>query len=454
MITAVVGVLREKVIAIILGPIGVGTFGLLMSFVNMIGSILTLGLPTSAIRSISQKDSNESSLVLTLRSLLSISALFGLTTLFIFSKRITALLFGSSLYINETTILIISSAIVLLIMESGELAILQAKRQIKTLALSRIFGSLGGALSVIPIYRFFGMKGIPYAIVSMYFFQLLPLLLNNIFFIGRQRIQLRLGFKGYHEMLSIGLYIMVSALLVSVVNLFTKNYIDVNGGTKILGCYEAGNKILNGYVGLMFVVMAKDFYPRISEINTISAKVNHLLNAQVFIAWLILLPLLVVVLLFSDSLVRILYTDDFILAAEFLDIAALGIVFKMIGWVLSYVVLAKGDSRLFFTYELLGNILNLVLNVFLYDIYGIEGLGLSFLLYHVVYALALVLISLRKYSVLLNRRSYGYGGAILSILVILLFCKPHLSFWLKVLFSFSAASLSLIIFFTNWKSYE
>ena len=51
--TILIGIIRSKFIAILLGPIGMGVFGLLSSTISMIASLTNFGLETSAVKDIS-----------------------------------------------------------------------------------------------------------------------------------------------------------------------------------------------------------------------------------------------------------------------------------------------------------------------------------------------------------------------------------------------------------------
>jgi O-antigen/teichoic acid export membrane protein len=78
--------------------------------------------------------------------------------------------------------------------------------------------------------------------------------------------------------------------------------------------------------------------------------------------------------------------------------AALGMFFKAVSWAIAFLYLAKSDSRLFFINELLANIYALVLNVVGYKLWGLNGLGLSFLITYILYLIQVFIFCRKKYA--------------------------------------------------------
>lgn len=426
LLTSLIGIAREKIMAIFLGPVGVGIHGILFSYINLLGTVFSLGLPTSSIKNISEKHGDDERVVLTLRTILTISAILGTLMSVLLSGYFSRILSQNDSEFSQIIILTISIAIFFYVIESGELAILQARRQIKVLAKIRVTGSVAALLLVIPIYVLFGLDGISYALVGLYFCQFLSLI---YFSLALKHFKIsfnpRVLYGDSKEMLSSGFLIMISAVFLSLVNFITKTYISTNAGVEVNGYFEAGNKVINGYVGLLFVVMAKDFFPRAASLNHNEEKLNGLLNDQLYISWLILLPILLAVQLYSDNILEFFYTSQFVETSNFIKIATLGIVFKMIGWALSYIVLAKGDSKVFFTYEVVGAGTSLLLNIWMFNSMGLTGLGVSFTLYNLLFCLTLIIICHNNYDIAVNYRNISKAFGILLLISVLYYLDKN-----------------------------
>lgn len=72
--------------------------------------------------------------------------------------------------------------------------------------------------------------------------------------------------------------------------------------------------------------------------------------------------------------------------------------FKAGSWSVGFVFVPKGDSRLFIINELVGNIYMLIFNMLGYFYFGLEGLGISFLLGYIIYFFQVYIICHNRYS--------------------------------------------------------
>jgi O-antigen/teichoic acid export membrane protein len=86
--------------------------------------------------------------------------------------------------------------------------------------------------------------------------------------------------------------------------------------------------------------------------------------------------------------------------------AALGMFFKATSWAINFILLAKGESRLFFWSELITCIYMFVFNILGYKFWGLEGLGISFLIGYLIYTFQVFIIAKRKYSFSFNSKFY------------------------------------------------
>jgi O-antigen/teichoic acid export membrane protein len=74
---------------------------------------------------------------------------------------------------------------------------------------------------------------------------------------------------------------------------------------------------------------------------------------------------------------------------------------------MGYVILAKGDSKLFIKTALFFNALMLIFNVLGYHFYGLEGLGISFFIYYIVHFFGIKIITAKHYNLKLDKDLIG-----------------------------------------------
>ena len=108
-----VSMLRSKVVALFLGPAGMGIYNLLRQTVDVINKVSSFGLSASSVKYISQEltDGDEQrayKLISVLQNLLWITGTFGAIVLAISASFISKLLFNYFSYINYWNILFLN----------------------------------------------------------------------------------------------------------------------------------------------------------------------------------------------------------------------------------------------------------------------------------------------------------------------------------------------------------
>jgi O-antigen/teichoic acid export membrane protein len=408
LVNIVVSIIRSKLVAIFLGPSGMGIVGLLTSTTDLIGGLTNFGLRTSAVKNIASAyaSGNQELIeieVTILKRLVWITGLLGMTITIVFSSWLSQITFGN----EEYTYAIMWVSITLLFnqLASGQGVVLQGMRQIKYLSLSSIYGSLLGLILVVPIYYFLGIKGIvPVVICTSLLSMLLTWYFANKTKLLSVEVNTEQTWKMGKEMLRMGFLLSMSALLTIGVSYLLRIYINNTGTIADVGLYNAGFAIISTYVGMIFSAMGTDYYPRLSGVSHDVQKTNTLINQQGEISILILGPVLSIFIVFSSWIVILLYSNKFLPVTEMIVWASLGMYFKASSWAIAYIILAKSDSKLFFWNELSFNIYGFLLNILGYYFFGLEGLGISFFLIYFLYFCQIFLVCRKRYNFVFNSK--------------------------------------------------
>lgn len=392
----VVGLIRSKLIAVLLGPYGMGISGLLTSTTGFIAMLTNFGLSTSAVKDVaaahSAGDRNElATTVKVFNRLVMGTGLLGMASTIILSSWLSVLTFGN----YEYTFIFAIVSVTLLIdqLTSGKAVILRGLRQLKYMAKSSVIGSILGLIITIPLYFFWGIKAIPAALILS---SIISLTLAW-FFSAKIKIEsVQISWKDTlaqgKGMIKLGFMISLSGIITLGMSYFVRIYISNNGGIEQVGLYNAGFAIVNTYVGMIFTAMSTDYYPRLSGVSNDVHKYSSLINQQSEMAIIILAPILIVFLVFANLIVIVLYSASFSPIKDMLSYSALGIFFKAASWPIGFIFLAKGDSKIFFLSELLSNIYVFSFNVLGFHFFGLTGLGIAFFLsYFLLYAQVLIL---------------------------------------------------------------
>jgi len=390
-------IVRSKVIAILLGPTGMGVVGLLTSTTALVASMTNFGLETSAVKSVAEAYSTSdqkdlSKTVAIFRKLVWGTGLLGALVTLAFAPYLSQLTFGDRSYTWSLVLL----AVTLLInqLTVAENVLLQGTRQLRSLATANMIGSVASLLITLPMYFFFGLDGIVPALILM---ALTTLVVVSYF--GRKipLDKLTVTWAEVKEkgstMLKLGFFLSLSGLLASLTAYILRIFINNTDGVDNVGLYTAGFQIIGTYVGLVFTAMGTDYYPRLAAVANEDKQRNELVNQQAVIALLILFPIIVAFIFFSPWVIRLLYSSKFEPINEMIIWAAYAMFFKAVSWSIAFQFLAKANSRLFFVNELAVNTYLLILNIIGYHYLGLEGLGISYLVVYIIYLIQVYLVT-------------------------------------------------------------
>lgn len=379
-----IGIVRTKFVAVLLGTTGVGIMGLFNAPLQLILSVTGLGITFSAVRDISEAyNSNDLTrigvTVTTLRRWSWFAGILGLTVTVVMSPFLSEWTFGNRDY--TWAFVWLSITILLQTISNGQKSLLQAGRRLKDLARASVWGSLAGLFTSVPLYYFFGIKGI---VPSLIITAVTSLLLSWHFSRNVEVQAVKMNFRETYEsgksMVKLGLVITVTGVIGFLTTYILNAFISRTGGVDQVGLYNAGWNVIGQSTGLVFAAMTTDYFPRLSAINKDDSKVNKLVNHQAEMVTLILAPILVALIVAMPLLIHLLYTASFLPVVNFASWLLLGILLKGLVWPVGFIFPAKGDLKTFSIIEISALSFDVLANVMGYHFFGLIGLGISFII--------------------------------------------------------------------------
>lgn len=411
-----VGIIKQKFVAILLGTAGMGIQGLYQSAIQMVQSFTSMGLAQSAVRDVSEANGAGEThrigrTVAIVRRLVWITGLLGLIATIVLSPILSKTSFGDYHYILPFVIL----SVVLLLDQicAGQKVVLQGMRRLKDLAKASAIGVTVGLFVSVPLYYFGGTKGIvPSLIATSFTALLLSWYYSRKVQIERVAVTTRESIKGGGLMLKLGIAMSINAILGTALAFVLRAFIRHTGGIEEVGLFTAGFAIMNTYVGMVFNAMSTDYFPRLSAVNKNNEKCREIINQQGEIAVLILAPIIISCIILMPYIIRIIYSEEFLPANDYISWAILGLMFKAASFVISYVFLAKAESKLFVVNETITKIYMIGMEIAGYYFFGLAGLGVAFLLTYLIYSIQVYIISKKRYG-------FGFTGSFLRVFTVL-----------------------------------
>ncbi|HET8804624.1 MAG TPA: O-antigen translocase [Aequorivita sp.] len=405
-----ISIVRSKFVALWIGPTGYGITTLLTSTLTLIMGMTNLGLDKSAVKEISFNYTQENPLKVSrtiqiLKRLVWFTAIFGSLIMILGSPWLSEIAFENEEY--TFSFVWISVALLFNQLSNGQLAILQGLRKLNKLAKANLYGNLLGLLITLPLYYFYRIDAIvPAIIISSFIAFLFTFYYSQSEKFGTVKITNKEAFVEGKPMIQLGVMLSISSIIGLLVAYIIQIFISQSADVAQVGLYNAGIVILNSYVGLIFNAMGTDYFPRLSAIADKIETIRRTVFEQAYIAILLITPIVVIFLIAAPLVIVLLYSKEFTPIVDMVRWGILGMVFKAVSFSMGYIIIAKGDSKLFMKTAIGFNALLLVMNILGYYFGGLEGLGISFLIYYIIHFIGVRIITKYYYNFYFEKGFY------------------------------------------------
>ena len=442
-----IAVVRNKCISILLGPVGMGIMGLLTSATGTIAGFTNLGITYSAIKNIASAyekgDYTTLGKVLyVLQRCIWITGLLGAIICLLLCRQLSQWTFGNTDFTISFALLSIS--LFLTQLTNGNLLILKGCRNINYYAKANVLGNFLSLFITVPLYFWLGIDAIVPALILFS----ISTFLCAYFYRSRLRlVQIRTERGEFKEIskdiLIAGIAFSAAEFFPLIASFYIRTFISNNGGLTDVGLFSAGFAILNGYVGMIFTAMSTDYIPRLSAVSDDDHQLELVINQQIEMSILLLFPLIVLFVIFGKLVTLILYSSQFYPMIEMIYWGGLGMLFKVPNWCFGCILIPKRESKAYFYFSILSALFYLGMNMLLYSVWGIKGLGISFLLSHIFDASVSYWYINRKYQINYKVRTIlellGMGAVIVAVII---FQSSQLVTWVIYTLDFCVCMLA------------
>ena len=411
-LNVVIGLVRNKFVALLLGPGGMGLVSLFNTTVQLISQATHLGISFSAVRHISENydanhTENAAHYVKVVRGWCLLTALLGMLVCVVIGPLLSDTTFSWG---NHTLhFMLLSPAIGMIAITGGETAILKGQRKLGALALVQVIAALASLVISIPVYYFFWQAGIVPVIVLMAFVTMCATLWFSLRIFP---LQLRgaYGILGEGmEMVRLGVAFTLAGIVGSAAEMIVRSYLNVVGDLDVLGLYNAGYMLTITYAGMVFSAMETDYYPRLSAVQHDIPATNETVNKQMEVSLLLVSPMLAALIITLPVLIPLLFSHEFLPVVGMAQVAALAMYMKVLTLPVAYITLARGYSLSYLFLETSYFVVFLLLMVFGYQHWGLLGTGIALTLAHVFEYLLVNGYAYKKYGYRSSATVYGYA---------------------------------------------
>lgn len=411
-LNVLIGLVRTKFVAILLGPSGMGLASLFNTTVGFVSQATNLGLPISAVRQMSElydRGDQEAinHFVKVIRGWSLLTALVGMLVCVAIGPFLSQTTFAWG--DHSLHFMLLSPAVGMMAITGGETAILKGMRKLGSIAIIQVLAVVAALAISVPVYYVFGESGIVPVIVMMAFATMVLTLKQSLKLIP---LQLR-GAKGMlgegMEMVRLGVAFTLAAVIGTASEMLIRSYLNVTGDLDVLGLYNAGYMLTITYAGMVFSAMEADYYPRLSAVQHDIEATNETVNRQMKVSLLLISPMLAALIIALPLLVPMLFSGKFLPVVGMAQVAALAMYMKVLTLPVAYITLARGYSLSYLFLESCYFVVFVVLIIVGYQYWGLFGTGLAITLAHVFEYVLVNGYAYKKYGYRSSATVYGYA---------------------------------------------
>ncbi len=382
----------------LLGPKGVGLIGFVENTVQLLGSLTSFGVQFTGVRDIAAlRDRKGEEFQKTLKNIhlfCLVTGIFAGVISLVGAKYLSILTFDSQDYILWFVAL--SIYFVFNGATQSKIIFLEGTQNFLRLLRINLIVSFFNMIVVLLAYYFFHINGI---IISMIINSLSSYLLYySLSGIPKVKVQvskeeIQDSFKKRLQSGSLlSLNVVIGFLCFFVIRKYFYDDVGLN-----LGYYQAGNIMLVSYLGIIFIAMNKFFFPRLTRIIEDGGDYNLLINNQLEICLLLIIPAILIVYSFGTFLLSILFSPEFVPVFYILIFGLAAIVFKGFNYAVGYLFLSNKNYKQYFIVNAFSDIINIFLTIFLFQKMGLYGIGLALLINYFLCAIYTYAYVKKKY---------------------------------------------------------
>jgi len=459
---------RMKIFAVVLGTEGVGIMSFYTNFWEIAYLLGGLGISQSGVRYIAEArsggDQHKLAIVVScIQKWVIGSGLITLLIIFLFREKLSWAIFNEAEY--TVGVFIVGFAILFQVLAEGEKSILLGYREVKRAAFSNGIGIIiGTSLSVLLVFLF-KSEVLPWVLVLTSLCAWLFMKFQNNQVLPQpdsdQNISPFNTIRNGWPIVQLGLVLVGSSFLTSLVFLLTKRWIQNQGvtideGNESVGLFEQSYRVSAFYVNFVLGAMAADFLPRLTESIKNKAGTVRIVNEQIEVGILLVISGIAGLILFKELILTILATKEFVDAAPLITWFALGCLGRVMTWPVAYLFVAAEKKVTFLIMEVSMASIHLLLAWFFVSKFQQLGGAMAFTLVYLVYGVVVIFCANKQFGykpnvtvVKLAIKMVSITGLILlyDIFVTIPQWMDYLisSFIIVLLFLFAASQISALL---------
>lgn len=388
------GFISTKVIANLVGPAGVAVVGAFTNFITIVLTFANGAINNGVIKYTAEYSDNSDKTQKLFSTAFKLSLYCSLAVgvfLIFFSKFWSSLIFNDEKFF--TVILLLGVCILFYSLNSLLIAILNGLGQIKTFTIVNALGSVIGLVLTIVLVYFLKLIGALYALVlsqTIIFFVSLLLVI-------KQKWLTISSFKGkfdkeiFRNLSQYSLMAIITALTVPMTQIIIRNLVSNKLNFDDAGIWQGMIKISDGYLLVINTALTTYYLPKLS-----SLKIKSEIRQEIIRGYKTIIPVTLIICVaiyfLRFLIIDVLYNESFIKMESLFFWQLLGDFFKILSYLLAYLMLAKAMSRVYIITEILFSISYIAFSYIFLNLYGLQGSAIAFFVNYFIYFIVMLIL--------------------------------------------------------------
>jgi O-antigen/teichoic acid export membrane protein len=402
------GAVATKVIAVVLGPSGIGLFSLLRQTQQTAVAVGSINGQTALVQGLASRDGEQQGdFLVTVFWILMAACGITCAAFVLFPREVAHWVTGQH---DEATVAVfrwLALPVLLAVVGSFLAGVLNAHRAIGRLALVQVASAMTMALVAYPFSRLV-RSGNPVGFIWLLSASAGAALLLALTYASRERwlsplidgLRRRFKADSARHFLSMGITMFITGLVGTGTQLVVRSLVNRRFGLPGAGVFDVAWTLSMMYVTLVLGSFGTYYLPTLSRTSGTAARaalIQSVLRFSIFL----MVPLVVSVVVLKPLVVSVLYSDEFAPSLSIIRWMLIGDYFKAISWVLAMPMVAYADMRTFFWSEMLwnGGLIGFA-GLAVSATGGISLIGVGFLVLYVGYLAFTVCYTARRHGFL------------------------------------------------------
>lgn len=389
------GVVISKLLAVFVGPAGLGVLGNFRVFIAFIENFTLLGIQNATVKYVAENKKEPqkvSEFIIKTFGFLVILCAITMLLLLIFKNQIENYILPN--VINFKSVIYVFILCVPFFVFSVFLnAILNGLGWFKKTILVQLIAScIVFLFSAVTIY-FFGIYG---AFLSLILTPIVTFIIAFMFLQKYLVTNFKLSYTNYNFSLlknfsEFILMALVSGVLGSLVLLLIRTHLVETVGLEKAGIYEGLQRVSANYMVFISSIVSLYFYPKFAATTTL-IEINELVLKYLKTVIPFLLSGLLVLFFIKENVVYLLFNQEFIYMKKLFFWQEVGDLFKALSLIFGTILVAKKMTKIFIITEVISLLIMYWLSYYFINHLNTEGIVLAYAITYFAYFLVMLLV--------------------------------------------------------------